>query len=242
MSIHETARKEREAFALRSVKRAGYKTGGAVSDEEQDKKMIRKAVHKHEEHDHPGKPLTKIKKGGKIEGKKPGIRLDKRARGGSTEGSGGEEVYKHKPETEVRRPKERYINADAEPAPRARGGSTHGKGKGKTNIIIHAGGDSGQNPMALQQAKQQGEQEGAMKVVGAIKAKMAGAGAGGPPPGGMPPGGAPPGGPPPGMPPAMGPAAGAPPPMRKKGGEVPEGHVRVKGHVRRARGGKAETC
>ena len=33
-------------------------------DIKQDKKMIAAAVHKHEKHDHPGKPLTKLKKGG----------------------------------------------------------------------------------------------------------------------------------------------------------------------------------
>lgn len=39
--------------------------GGEVGDEKQDKRDIAKAVHKHERHDHPGKPLTKLKKGGK---------------------------------------------------------------------------------------------------------------------------------------------------------------------------------
>jgi len=34
-------------------------------DIKQDKKMIAAAVHKHERHDHPGKPLTKLAKGGK---------------------------------------------------------------------------------------------------------------------------------------------------------------------------------
>jgi hypothetical protein len=33
-------------------------------DIKQDKKMIAAAVHKHERHDHPGKPLTKLAKGG----------------------------------------------------------------------------------------------------------------------------------------------------------------------------------
>lgn len=35
------------------------------SDIKQDKAMIKAAVHKHERHDHPGKPLTKLAKGGK---------------------------------------------------------------------------------------------------------------------------------------------------------------------------------
>jgi hypothetical protein len=33
-------------------------------DTKEDKKMIAAAVHKHERHDHPGKPLTKLAKGG----------------------------------------------------------------------------------------------------------------------------------------------------------------------------------
>lgn len=35
-----------------------------MSDLKQDKKMINAAVHKHERADHPGKPLTTLKKGG----------------------------------------------------------------------------------------------------------------------------------------------------------------------------------
>lgn len=38
--------------------------GGPVSDVAQDKAMIKAAVHKHERNDHPGKPLTKLAKGG----------------------------------------------------------------------------------------------------------------------------------------------------------------------------------
>lgn len=30
----------------------------------QDKKMIAGAIHKHEKHMHPGKPMTKLRKGG----------------------------------------------------------------------------------------------------------------------------------------------------------------------------------
>ena len=33
-------------------------------DLKQDKKMIARAVHKHEKKLHPGKPMTKLKKGG----------------------------------------------------------------------------------------------------------------------------------------------------------------------------------
>jgi hypothetical protein len=36
------------------------------SDVKMDKAVIKKAVHKHEKSMHPGKPLTKLKKGGGI--------------------------------------------------------------------------------------------------------------------------------------------------------------------------------
>jgi hypothetical protein len=43
----------------------GKKKGGSVhSDVAMDKKVVSKAVHKHEAAMHPGKPLTKLKKGG----------------------------------------------------------------------------------------------------------------------------------------------------------------------------------
>ena len=43
----------------------GKKEGGSVhSDVAMDKKVVRKAVHKHEAAMHPGKPMTKLKKGG----------------------------------------------------------------------------------------------------------------------------------------------------------------------------------
>ncbi len=37
----------------------------AKDDIKQDKKMVASAVHKHEKKMHPGKPLTKLAKGGK---------------------------------------------------------------------------------------------------------------------------------------------------------------------------------
>jgi hypothetical protein len=43
----------------------GFKNGGNVkADLKQDKKMVASAVHKHEKAQHPGEPLTKLKKGG----------------------------------------------------------------------------------------------------------------------------------------------------------------------------------
>ena len=47
----------------------GKKKGGEVhSDVAMDKKVIGKAVHKHEAAMHPGKPMTKLKKGGDVKG------------------------------------------------------------------------------------------------------------------------------------------------------------------------------
>ena len=44
------------------------KKGGAVhSDVAMDKKVVKKAVHKHEAAMHPGKPMTKLKKGGDVQ-------------------------------------------------------------------------------------------------------------------------------------------------------------------------------
>jgi hypothetical protein len=37
---------------------------GGMTDIKQDKAMTKAAIHKHERHDHPGKPLTKLRKGG----------------------------------------------------------------------------------------------------------------------------------------------------------------------------------
>lgn len=46
---------------------AGLKKGGKVhSDAKMDKEVIKKAVHKHEAAQHPGKPLTKLKRGGGV--------------------------------------------------------------------------------------------------------------------------------------------------------------------------------
>lgn len=42
-----------------------YSKGGLHEDRAQDRAMIRTAVHKHERALHPGKPLTKLKRGGR---------------------------------------------------------------------------------------------------------------------------------------------------------------------------------
>lgn len=69
------------------MKGAGYKTGGQNhSMKKIAKKAAEKAVHEHEKHDHPGKPMTKLKQGGSAEGKKAKMRHDKMARGGRHKG------------------------------------------------------------------------------------------------------------------------------------------------------------
>lgn len=52
--------------ATENMKRYGMKKGGAAKHDDiaKDKPMIKKMVHKHEKAMHPGKPLTKMKKGG----------------------------------------------------------------------------------------------------------------------------------------------------------------------------------
>ena len=49
-----------------SLDMSEYKKGGKVkhSDVKMDKAMVKKAVHKHEKAMHPGKPMTKLNKGG----------------------------------------------------------------------------------------------------------------------------------------------------------------------------------
>jgi len=39
----------------------------------EDKKLIAQMIHKHEKHDHPGKPLTKLAKGGSVSKRADGI-------------------------------------------------------------------------------------------------------------------------------------------------------------------------
>lgn len=57
-----------------------YAEGGSVkADMKQDKKLVAQAVHKHEKAQHPGKPLTKLKKGGKVVEKATGERYASRA-------------------------------------------------------------------------------------------------------------------------------------------------------------------
>ena len=52
-----------EAAAPSMMGAPAMKKGG-MTDIKQDKAMVKAAIHKHERHDHPGKPLTKLRKGG----------------------------------------------------------------------------------------------------------------------------------------------------------------------------------
>jgi hypothetical protein len=83
MSDFAELRRKEQSSAEDYCRKAGYKSGGGVkSDAAQDRASIAGAVHKHERHDHPGEPLTKLRGGGKVGGSKAKPRLDRFARGG----------------------------------------------------------------------------------------------------------------------------------------------------------------
>ena len=60
----DSVRAARDRFAARKAGMAMKKGGEVHSDVKMDKAMMKKAVHKHEKAMHPGKPLTKLKRGG----------------------------------------------------------------------------------------------------------------------------------------------------------------------------------
>lgn len=72
---HGHAKKAREMLS-----KAGYKAGGHFGAKEM-KGIADEAVHEHEAHDHPGKPRTKLKDGGAVEGFASGGRAHKSSRG-----------------------------------------------------------------------------------------------------------------------------------------------------------------
>jgi hypothetical protein len=84
---HE-ARSENREKAHAMIARTGHRHlahGGRVSDEAEDKKMVTKAVHEHEDHEHGGEHTKlKLRDGGHMEAGKAKKHLAKRARGGST--------------------------------------------------------------------------------------------------------------------------------------------------------------
>ncbi len=71
----ERARAERIAGKRGEVRTAHI--SGKHDDEAQDRALVDAAVHKHERAMHKGKPLTKFKAGGAVEGKRPRARLDR---------------------------------------------------------------------------------------------------------------------------------------------------------------------
>jgi hypothetical protein len=89
--FHE-ARSENRAKAHSLISRTGHRHlahGGRV-DEAEDKKMITKAVHEHEDHEHGGKHTKlKLRDGGHTDGHEGKKHLAKRARGGGMKHKGG---------------------------------------------------------------------------------------------------------------------------------------------------------
>lgn len=80
MTSRDPARRKARSLLLRH----GYAVGGPVE------RAIAEALHKHEKHDHKGKKLTKLKRGGAAEGAEPRARADKprRATGGRVKKAG----------------------------------------------------------------------------------------------------------------------------------------------------------
>jgi hypothetical protein len=79
-AINQIAASNAVGNAAQNVKGAAnsmrrFKEGGDIkADMKQDKKMVATAVHKHEKAQHPGEPLTKLKKGGSVLEKATGER------------------------------------------------------------------------------------------------------------------------------------------------------------------------
>lgn len=79
-AVNQIAASNAVGNAVQNVKGAaksmrGFKEGGDIkADMKQDKKMIAESIHKHEKAQHPGKPLTKLKKGGSVMEKATGER------------------------------------------------------------------------------------------------------------------------------------------------------------------------
>jgi hypothetical protein len=72
--------KEFDFGSAGKMKGKPYAEGGSVkADMKQDKKMVAAALHKHERAQHPGEPLTKLKKGGKVLEKATGERYPSKA-------------------------------------------------------------------------------------------------------------------------------------------------------------------
>jgi len=214
---------------------ADLKRGGKAEHEDvkMDKALIKKMVHKHEAAKHPGKPMTKLKRGG----------YAKKAGGGYMDGGKpmpapppprmpedvANDYNAWKVSQEVKREAAASKGPPTRPTKKASGGSLDGtlqgtrptggrlarksggrtKGKMNVNIVIGTGRD-GQQPMPPRPPMQPA---GIPVPVGAAPP------AGGPPMGAPPMGGPPMGAAPP-MPPMGGPPGGMPPMPRKSGGRA----------------------
>jgi hypothetical protein len=99
--------------------RHGYAVGGHV------KQAIAEAVHAHERHDHKGRTLTKLRRGGAAEGAEPTARADKprRAAGGRNKKAGTKVIIVnagHAPPQPVPVPVPRPVPTPSGAAPAAR--------------------------------------------------------------------------------------------------------------------------
>ena len=122
------ARQSDHMKAVRMLRRHGYATGGEVSDEAEDKRLVRKAVRQHETAEHAGRHVAlKLKRGGAVHGEHPRVRADKRARQTFAEG------------TDIAMHKDAGPKGLSHPAERghARGGRAGGGRKGTTvNVMV----------------------------------------------------------------------------------------------------------
>lgn len=252
--MHKSLTAGRHAEAVARLRKSGYASGGDIA---QDKALVKKAIKEHDDQQHGGKQThLRLRRGGNVGGAKAMPRLDKRARGGKTSASEIDSTGRQRATDSDMDPTDRFerreANQDADEF--ARGGGV--KHKGHVTIAIHTGAGQAEK----QQALHQGLQAGAMLGARAAAAKLGG----GRPPMAPPPGGAMAGGPPPAPtgPMPMRPAPGMPGPTggpMRKGGVVDMklktgagggmarlaknkayadgGHVHVRSHMRKQRGG-----
>lgn len=136
--MHRKSREHEQREAERRVRRAGY------GDLHQDRATANAAVHAHERHDHKGEPLTKLRKrrGGKVPGRKPARRIDRRARGGALNDGGWDGVHGAGPDSHPKKPAK---------------AAGKGKRKGATHLTIEI---HNSNPGERQQAAQMGMHKG----------------------------------------------------------------------------------
>ena len=86
-SLHRETTDKEHSRAVHRLRRAGYKADGgrtvSATDDESDKRLLRKGIHQHDAQLHPGKHTKlKLRKGGKIDGPRAEHGAHRRARGG----------------------------------------------------------------------------------------------------------------------------------------------------------------